>query len=125
KPRYDRKSKILRINSPSSNKPGCASSVTFTLKAFDRRYKRSKDRKVLVTNISAPGNVNMVEINGTTFVRHPKNQGKFIDSNILGTTDPSAPIPPIEYKMKNATVTIGTAEGKKRLSTLECTLKHK
>ena len=125
KARYDRKSKVLRITSPASPKPGCASSVSFTLQACDPRYKRSRDRKVMVTNISAPTNVNMVEINGTSFVRYPAKSGKFVDSNAIGMLSPGESAPPVEYKMKNATITVSAADGKKKLSSMECSLKHK
>ncbi len=120
---YRKKQKNITIASPDYDiVQNATGSVTLSLKPIDRLWTPSKNRRVTVYGISTNGAVEEVEVQGTTYVRHPKTR-KWIDS--VYADDETAEIKPIEQNIRNATIGLTMKNGKKTVSTCECSLVHR
>lgn len=72
---YNRKNRTLKITSPpASEVQGAACSVTLMLKPVDRRYVRSKDRRIMVTGVSPSGSVYLVKIGPHKLTKNEEGQ---------------------------------------------------
>lgn len=116
---YKRKSKRIEINSPPCEQNYEAQcSVTLMLKAVDRRYVKSKNRRVCVAEIRTSGVVYNVTINGVMYAKNA--HGKWIEEAYLDTDSKRK----LEQIIKNANIEMKTGSPIDVISRCECQLKH-
>lgn len=107
---YDKRNNFLSVSTRATTKAEHAGNIALTIKPIDKRYVKSKKRRIEITEIRQVGNnVKSFEIAG---VRYLKNRdGKWTSGNDEGG---------IHQNVKNADVTIVMDR-----AMLACTLEHK
>lgn len=116
---YKKKSKKLEITSPPSEQNFEAQcSVTLMLKAVDRRYVKSKNRRICIVDVKAGGGVYNITINGVIYAKN--SQGKWVEEAYLDMESKRK----IEQITKNASIEMKTGSRTDVISRCECQLKH-
>lgn len=116
---YKRKSKKIEITSPPCEQNFEAQcSVTLMLKAVDRRYVKSKNRRICIVEVKAGGGVYNITINGVIYAKN--SHGKWVEEAYLDTESKRK----IEQITKNASVEMKTGSRTDIISRCECQLKH-
>lgn len=116
---YKRKSKKIEISSPPCEQNYEAKcSVTFILKAVDRRYVKSKNRRICIVEIKTSGVVYNVTINGVIYAKN--THGKWIEEAYLDIDSKRK----LEQIIKNANIEMKTGSPTDIISRCECQLKH-
>ncbi len=116
---YKKKSKKLEITSPPCEQNFEAQcSVTLMLKAVDRRYVKSKNRRICIVDVKAGGGVYNITINGVIYAKN--SQGKWVEEAYLDMESKRK----IEQITKNASIEMKTGSRTDVISRCECQLKH-
>ncbi len=116
--KYSRKNKSLVISTPNEVDYSAQCSARLTLKPIDKRFTKSKDRRIRVTGVSS-ANAYSITIGATEYI--PDGSGKWIKRGV----PPSAASKPLEQDIKNALITIRGGTEESPVSTLICKLRHK
>jgi len=111
---YSRKRRELYVESPKyPAEPKAQSKLTLSLEPVDRRYKKSSQRGIIVTGITAPQQVHQINI-GKPYVRGKEK----------GSWEPVGAVPgkvvPLKQRL-SSTIIMETVED----STLTCTIKRR
>lgn len=121
--KYDKKGKSLKVITPPYDiNTAATGSITLRLQPVDRLWTKSKNRRVHISGISASGFVNDIDLNGTTYEKHPKFH-QWVDSSYID--EDNDVLRPVDQNIKNASVEINFRDGRKAISYLKCELKHK
>ncbi len=116
---YKRKLKKIEISSPPCEQNFEAQcSVTLMLKAVDRRYVKSKNRRICIVEVKAGGGVYNITINGVIYAKN--SHGKWVEEAYLDMDSKRK----IEQITKNASVEMKTGSRTDVISRCECQLKH-
>lgn len=116
---YSRKKRRIVIQSPAyENNCSAECTVTLMLKPVDRRYVKSKNRKVCVVEIRTTGDTYNVSLNNVDYVQD--EQGNWVKSAALSTNTRRK----LEHTIKNAVIVMKTGSATDTISRCECKLKH-
>ncbi len=117
--RYSKKGKngTLTVSTPSAVGYEANCSVTMKLKAEDKRYVPSKDRRVCITDISAK-NAYAISINSVPYERDEETRRWVKVGTLPGSTKP------INHVTKISMVEISGGSTELPVSTLRCRVKH-
>ena len=119
---YNRKGKTLRFITPKVNKPDAEGAITLKLKAVDRRYVKSKRRRVAIVGIQqVTGNVYEIVVNHMVYRKHPRFNQWMEEAYINEEDD----LRPINQTARNFPVEIVIGTPRARKSALECEVIHK
>lgn len=116
---YKRKGKKLEIMSPPSEQNYEAQcTVTLMLKPVDRRYVKSKKRRIAISELRSGGSVYSITINGMQYAKN--SNGKWVEEAYLDTEMKKE----TEQIVKNAIFEMKTGSPTDTISRCECQLKH-
>lgn len=116
---YKRKSKKIEISSPPCEQNFEAQcSITLMLKAVDRRYVKSKNRRICIVEVKAGGGVYNITINGVIYAKN--SHGKWVEEAYLDMESKRK----TEQITKNASIEMKTGSRTDVISRCECQLKH-
>lgn len=116
---FKRKSKKLEISSPPCEQNYEAQcSITLVLKPVDRRYVKSKNRRICIVEIKSSGVVYNVTVNGVVYAKD--SHGKWVEEAYVDTESKRK----MEQIVKNANVEMKTGTQTDVISRCECQLKH-